>query len=185
MLNRRKFIKYISAAAGAAKSPALAAANNHSTSTKPNIVMICIDDLNDMIGPLNGYPNIHTPNLDRLASLGATFTTAMAVVPECSPSRTAVLLGILPNKTGVYSNHEDWDDTPLSSNPTLPGYLHDNGYDTFGTGKVFHQWTKRLRWSDWTEYFLPDGYRESADDLARFFRQWRSGSSLQLVENLT
>jgi arylsulfatase A-like enzyme len=175
MLNRRKTIISLAAAAAAAvTTPALSAKRkrrSRATSGKPNVVMICIDDLNDMVSPLGGYPHVFTPNFDRLAALGATFTTAMAVVPACSPSRTAILLGILPNKTGVYSNQENWDDSPLSFNPTLPGYLHDHGYDTFGTGKVFHHVTKRLRWSDWTDYFLPNGYMHSVQDIGENLSQ--------------
>src|SRR5882757_5702174 len=42
----------------------------------PNILFIILDDLNDWCGPLGGHPQARTPNLDRLAKSGMTFTNA-------------------------------------------------------------------------------------------------------------
>ena len=44
--------------------------------TKPNVLFIAIDDLNDWIGALGGHPQARTPNLDRLAKRGVLFTRA-------------------------------------------------------------------------------------------------------------
>ena len=51
---------------------ALNAAN--AKDVKPNVIFIAVDDMNDWINPLGGLKGIKTPNLDRLASMGVTFT---------------------------------------------------------------------------------------------------------------
>ena len=38
------------------------------TGSKPNILFIAVDDLNDWIGPLGGLEISKTPNLDKLAA---------------------------------------------------------------------------------------------------------------------
>ncbi|MEM9986479.1 MAG: sulfatase-like hydrolase/transferase, partial [Bacteroidota bacterium] len=75
-----------------------------------NILFICIDDMNDWIGPLGGIEIAHTPHLDRLAREAITFTKAYCAAPACAPSRLAVMSGIEPAKTGKMSN--EWYDGP-------------------------------------------------------------------------
>src|SRR5213079_1803288 len=70
---------------------------------KPNVLFIAIDDLNDWVGPLGGHPQARTPNLDRLAARGTTFTNAHCQAPLCNPSRTSLLIGLRPTTTGVYA----------------------------------------------------------------------------------
>jgi len=41
---------------------------------KPGILFINIDDLNDWTGPLKDHPQARTPNLDKLAERGVTFS---------------------------------------------------------------------------------------------------------------
>ncbi len=43
--------------------------------SRPNVVMIAVDDMCDWIGPL-GSSMAKTPNLDRLAQQGVVFTNA-------------------------------------------------------------------------------------------------------------
>ena len=38
-----------------------------SAQTRPNVLMIIVDDLNDWVGALDGHPQAETPNMDRLA----------------------------------------------------------------------------------------------------------------------
>ncbi|MDE0286549.1 MAG: choline-sulfatase, partial [Gammaproteobacteria bacterium] len=35
---------------------------------KPDILFIMVDDLNDWVGPLEGHPQVRTPNIDKLAT---------------------------------------------------------------------------------------------------------------------
>ena len=69
-----------------------------SAQTKPNVLFIAIDDLNDWIGCLEGHSDAHTPNIDRLAGRGMLFTNAHCAAPACNPSRAAVFSGLLPAK---------------------------------------------------------------------------------------
>ena len=63
-------------------------------SARPNILFLAVDDMNDWVGFLGGYPgNVHTPNLDRLAARGTAFTNAHTAATVCCPSRAAVLSG--------------------------------------------------------------------------------------------
>ena len=71
---------------------------------KPNVLFIAVDDLNDWIGCLDGHPQALTPNMDRLAKRGVLFINAHCAAPACNPSRAAVFSGMMPQRTGVWSN---------------------------------------------------------------------------------
>ena len=43
---------------------------------KSNVLLLCVDDMNDWAGCLGGYPGVSTPNIDRLADRGTLFTNA-------------------------------------------------------------------------------------------------------------
>ena len=45
-------------------------------SSKPNVLFIALDDLNDWVGVLGGHPQAKTPNIDRLAKQGVVFEQA-------------------------------------------------------------------------------------------------------------
>ena len=68
---------------------------------QPNVLMICVDDMNDWVGFLGGHPQAKTPNMDGLASKGVNFTNAHCTPPGCSPSRNALLLGVEPHNSGL------------------------------------------------------------------------------------
>ena len=74
--------------------------------TRPNILFIAVDDLNDWVGHLGGHPQARTPNIDRLARAGVSFAKAYCSAPLCNPSRVSLLTGIEPSKSGVYGNGE-------------------------------------------------------------------------------
>lgn len=117
---------------------------------KPNVLFIAVDDLNDWIGALGGYPGVKTPNLDRLASQGELFTKAYCPGPVCGPSRAALLSGMRSSTTGVYRN-----DNPLRLSPVLaeaimlPEYFKNHGYQALGSGKIFHNADPK----SWTEFW--------------------------------
>ena len=69
---------------------------------KPNVVLILADDLGWADTSLYGQTRFHeTPNLDRLAKRGMTFTRAYSASPLCSPTRSAILTGLSPARTGI------------------------------------------------------------------------------------
>ncbi len=68
---------------------------------KPNIVIILADDLGWGDLGCYGHPNIRTPNLDRMAAEGMRFTEFYSTAEVCSPSRTALLTGRYPIRSGM------------------------------------------------------------------------------------
>ena len=103
-------------------------------SSKPNVLFIAIDDLNDWVGFLDGHAQAKTPNMDRLASRGVVFSNAHCQAPICNPSRVSLLTGTLPSTNGIYllSPTDFRKACPLlkdaNETPTLPEHFAANGY---------------------------------------------------------
>ena len=100
-MNRRKFLGLVGSGIAASNfSPALSIAQHRSEppSDRPNFLFIICDDLMfRTIHSLNN-PEVHTPNMDRLAASGCAFTHCFhqgswsgAV---CLPSRTMLNSGL-------------------------------------------------------------------------------------------
>lgn len=69
---------------------------------RPNVVFILADDLGWADTELYGQTKFHqTPNLLRLAKRGVTFSRAYSASPLCSPTRSAILTGLSPARTGI------------------------------------------------------------------------------------
>lgn len=111
-----------------------------SLNARPSVLFINIDDLNDWSGTLAGHPQAVTPNIDRVAAKGVTFTRALCSSPVCFPSRTSLFTGIHPVRSGAISNF-NWG-RPwrfyAGDATTLPKHLENHGWRTFGGGKNFH-----------------------------------------------
>src|SRR5262249_54545221 len=60
---------------------------------RPNFLFILIDDLRYDAQGCTGHPFVKTPNIDRIAREGVTFTNAFVTTPLCSPSRASYLTG--------------------------------------------------------------------------------------------
>ncbi len=109
---------------------------------KPNVLMICVDDLNDWIGVMGGNPSAITPNMDRLAAQGTLFTNAHCQTALCGPSRASIMSGLRPSTTGIYGQINDRDlrsASPIMKDiKFLPQYFGEQGYKTMGIGKIFH-----------------------------------------------
>ena len=102
---------------------------------KKNILFIAVDDLKPSLG-VYGDKFAVTPNIDKLASLGTTFTNAHVQQAICAPSRVSLLTGLRPDLTEVW----DLETQMRNKNPniiTLPQYFKENGYSTVGMGKIF------------------------------------------------
>lgn len=109
---------------------------------KPDVLFIAIDDLNDWVGVLGGHPQTKTPNIDALAARGMLFTNAHTPAAACLPARTAILFGMSPFSSGVYTQLGDWRNNPTFDDKlSLPRYFRENDYLTMGGGKLFHAHT--------------------------------------------
>ncbi|MDW7692906.1 arylsulfatase [Flammeovirgaceae bacterium SG7u.111] len=103
----------------------------------PNIVLINADDLG--YGDLSCYgaTKVHTPNIDKLAQDGRSFSDAHSASAVCSPSRYGLLTGSYPlrrNFWGALGGINDGlsiDTTQI----TLASVLKDAGYSTACVGK--------------------------------------------------
>lgn len=119
--------------------PLLFAAALTQAAEKPNVLFIAIDDLNDWVGPLGGHPQVQTPNMDRLAAEGTTFTNAHCQAPICNPSRISMMLGKLPSTTGHYFLAPGFREAEVTKDAvTLFQYFRQHGYYSSTMGKIFH-----------------------------------------------
>lgn len=91
------------------------AANAQSKRSKPNIIFILADDLGWMDISLNGSKYYNTPNIDRLAKRGMTFSNAYTANPLCSPTRASILSGQYPARI-----HLTTPGGHLAPNPDVP-----------------------------------------------------------------
>ena len=117
----------------------------------PNVLVIIVDDLNDWIGCMAGHPQAKTPNIDRLAKRGTLFTNAHVQATFCGPSRVSFLSGRMPQTTGCRDFERYESLSSLKGHPPFPMHFRNEGYTTFGGGKIFHHgtgdgWTKAC-WS--------------------------------------
>ncbi|QDT29764.1 sulfatase [Gimesia panareensis] len=122
--------------------------------TRPNVLFIAVDDLNDWISCLGGHPDCKTPNIDRLAARGLLFTNSHCAAPACNPSRAALLTGIRPSSSGVYLNSQPWRPA-MQSAVTLPQHFRNHGYQANGSGKIFHG--RYNDYGSWDDYLKQTG----------------------------
>ena len=107
--------------------------------TKPNILLIYVDNLG--YGDLGCYGNIgiKTPRMDRLAAEGVRCTDFYVVASTCTVSRGAILTGRHPLRNGLVRQlrtTENWDGIGLPHRERiLPQYLKEASYATACFGK--------------------------------------------------
>ncbi len=115
---------------------------------KPNVLFIAVDDLNDWIGCLGGHPQTKTPNFDRLAASGMLFKNAYCAGASCNPSRTAIMSGLPPHRSGLYNNKQKMRGV-LPDTDLLPKYFSQHGYWSAGSGKILHYIIDPTSWDDY------------------------------------
>lgn len=151
------------------------------SSTRPNVLMIVVDDLNDYQRYLmDGHPQAESPNMDRLARNGVVFQNTHCSSPKSSPSRTSFMSGKSAVYTGVLNNdsvrpvfRDNFRDLAQDTVVyTIPEVLRDSGYYTVGINKMYFGWkndafdndfdtanadpcTRDLSWNDYI-VFAPD-----------------------------
>lgn len=125
------FIRSVLLAAIAVQSVAQAVAH---PVLKPNIVVFLTDDQSQLDSTVYGGRSLRTPNMQRLAAAGMTFDSAYVASPSCSPSRAALLTGLMPARNGAEANHS----RPRVEVKKWPAYFQDLGYEVVAFGKVAH-----------------------------------------------
>lgn len=144
---------------------------SHKLKEFDNVVVIVSDD--HAFHTLGCYGNeaIRTPNLDKLAEQGITFTNAYCNAPICSASRQSMLTGQYPQATGVTLLF-----TPFSEqgNPTIANHLGQHGFRSQLIGKThFNHWIWGSIWDQWPTY----GFDSIMEGGA--YQQWRSSLDLK------
>lgn len=106
---------------------------------KPNVLLICVDDLRPELKSF-GVDYIHSPNIDRLAASGRAFHNHYVNAPTCGASRYTMLTG----QYGPYGNFALFNRADKvkagdeAVTPSMPEWFRKNGYKTVSVGKVSH-----------------------------------------------
>jgi choline-sulfatase len=100
--------------------------------TKPNILILMVDQLNGTFFPDGPADWLHAPNLKKLASQSVRFQNCYTASPLCAPGRASFMSGQLPSVTGVYDNAAEFP----SDLPTYAHHLRRAGYHTALSGKM-------------------------------------------------
>ncbi|QDT15289.1 sulfatase [Alienimonas californiensis] len=152
---------------------------------RPNVLLICADDLTSCLDE----PGVVTPNLDRLRERSVTFERAYCQYPLCNPSRSSMLSGLRPDTTGIYGNG-----TPIREAVpdvvTLPQLFKKNGYFTARVGKIYHYGNPGDIGTDslddpesWNRVINPAGRDKAEEGLIVNYTPKRGlGSSLSVLE---
>lgn len=99
--------------------------------TRPNIIVMVLDDLGNHDLGFQGATDLKTPNIDALAASGATFSNWCSNAPVCAPARAAIMSGRYPARAGVPDNGGEL--TPGIT--TLGTVARGVGYRTAAIGK--------------------------------------------------
>ena len=134
-------------------------------SAPPNILFVLLDDVGWKDVGYNEARLAETPNLDRLAGEGISFTQAYAPAPICSASRAAILTGKSPARlhfefvTKYVDSEQELEGLPLRPPPftlnlplsevTIPEALRAANYTSgfFGKWHVSAHHERYLGWS--------------------------------------
>ncbi len=100
--------------------------------TKPNILILMVDQLTGTLFPDGPADFLHAPNLRKLGQQSVRFANAYTASPLCAPARASFMSGQLPFRTRVYDNAAEF----ASDIPTYAHHLRRAGYQTTLAGKM-------------------------------------------------
>jgi N-sulfoglucosamine sulfohydrolase len=133
---------------GAAILGGPAAVGADAPTRRPNILWFIAENISPADLGCNGESQVRTPNFDRLAREGMSYSRVFATAPVCSASRSAFMTGMYQTTIGAHNARSHRDDhfaLPEGVRP-ITSRMHDAGYFTanvatmdgqpIGTGKV-------------------------------------------------
>lgn len=105
----------------------------------PNVIIILADDLGYADVGFNGCTDIPTPNIDKIANGGVTFTNGYVSYAVCGPSRAGLITGRYQGRFGfgrnpLFAPNDPEMGLPLSEE-TLADVLKKGNYKSAALGK--------------------------------------------------
>lgn len=113
--------------------------SNSDIDSRPNIIVILIDDAGYVDFGFMGSEDLDTPNIDALAKRGVIFTDAHVTASVCAPSRAGLMTGKYQQRFGFEANGTGYGgsgDIGLSDDVlTMATVFQQNNYKTIAIGK--------------------------------------------------
>ena len=135
---------------------------------RPNILAICLDQINPDWFSLHGHPLVRTPHMDSIGGAGMTFRRAHSPCPTCIPARQTIMTGLDPWGINMFANKGG---QPLpEGKATLAGLLSDAGYHTHAVGKM-HNYPERDRMG-FHDIETDEEYRKNTDGTLHDYEQY-------------
>ncbi|HMJ08308.1 MAG TPA: sulfatase-like hydrolase/transferase [Pyrinomonadaceae bacterium] len=131
-LNRREFLITSGIGVAAASSVRKGLAQSETNDSRPNILLIMVDQQHPGYFGYAGHPIVRTPNIDKLAQNGLNFNKAYCGNPLCMPSRAGVFTGLTTRGHRARMNGVTLDENL----PTFTNELRKAGYQTKAVGKL-------------------------------------------------
>lgn len=102
--------------------------------TRPNVLLITVDQWPGQMLGCAGHPTVLTPTLDQLARNGIRYTNAYAETPICIPARRTLMTGTTTKTHGdrVFGT----TNTMPKHLPTIADAFRGAGYQTLCVGKL-------------------------------------------------
>jgi len=104
--------------------------------TRPNVLIFVVDALGHELSPY-GDKTVPTPNIDRLAREGVTYTNAYAASGSHGAAWASLITGVHPQTLGVVQDWTDgrgWTVAPQPEVKAFPELLRQKGWHTFRVG---------------------------------------------------
>ena len=97
-----------------------------------NLLVIMSDEHNPKLMGSAGHPFIRTPNLDRLAARGTSYSAAYTASPICVPARAAFATGRYIHQIGYWDNVDAYEGRV----PSWHHALRERGHEAVSIGKL-------------------------------------------------
>lgn len=111
------------------------------STSRPNVLLITVDEWSGQLLGCAGHPVIETPTLDALARSGTRFQRAYSECPVCVPARRTLMTGQNPRAHGdrIFQGK-----LAMPQVPTMADAFVGAGYQAYAVGKL-HVYPPRAR----------------------------------------